>query len=129
MQRILTIFIRLLVLLLTVLIPSDAIPDDSEIKSKNQSNANSDQSKADNLVLLQEELALYRFRQAQKQLLELSKNYPQTAAGKRAREIIEREQLSPLANYGFVPENKFVNGIPACRNSFRSQITNAVCHP
>jgi|TARA_R110001592_G_scaffold31886_4_gene111979 hypothetical protein len=75
-------------------------------------------------ALLQEELALYRLRQAQKQLLELSRQYPQTTAGKRAQEIIEREQFYPLSNYGFVPENQFLNGIPACRNSFRTAISD-----
>ena len=75
-------------------------------------------------ALLQEELALYRLRQAQKQLLELSRKYPQTTAGKHAQEIIEREQFHPLSNYGFVPENQFLNGIPACRNSFRTAISN-----
>lgn len=75
-------------------------------------------------ALLQEELALYRLRQAQKQLLELSRKYPQTTAGKRAQEIIKREQFYPLSNYGFVPENQFLNGMPACRNSFRTAISD-----
>ena len=77
------------------------------------------------LMLLQEELALCRFRIIQRKLLELSKEYPQTVAGKWAQKIIEQENLSVLANYGFGPENYFMEGIPACRYRFRTAISKS----
>lgn len=100
------------------------IPSSVETQS-NIVSGDLNQTVSKKLMLLQEELALSRFRIIQRKLLELSKKYPQTVAGKRAQKIIEQENLSVLANYGFGPENYFMEGIPACRYRFRTAISKS----